>query len=92
MHCIIFLRDTNLSHKTRLKKFDPNQICCVSQLIPFILKSCIMYPASFYLYINRGVSIITLVSGGTDLVIQTFPPITERVPITVSPPKIVAPE
>ena len=27
----------------------------------------------------------TCVSGGTERVIQTFPPITERVPITVSP-------
>ena len=33
-----------------------------------------------------------LVSGGTDSVIQTLPPITERAPMTVSPPRIVAPE
>jgi hypothetical protein len=73
-------------------KFDPNQICCVDGRADGEKYFSFLNPAFFYLYINRGVSIITLVSGGTDLVIQTFPPITERVPITVSPPKIVAPE
>jgi hypothetical protein len=32
----------------------------------------------------------TCVSGGTERVIQTLPPITERAPITVSPPRTVA--
>ena len=44
------------------------------------------------LYISRGGSTITVVSGGTDSVIQTLPPITDRSPITVSPPRMVAPE
>ena len=34
----------------------------------------------------------TMVSGGTEAVIHTLPPITERAPMTVSPPKMVAPE
>lgn len=33
----------------------------------------------------------TFESGGTEVVIQTLPPTTERAPITVSPPRIVAP-
>lgn len=34
----------------------------------------------------------TLVSDGTNSVIQTFPPISDFGPITVSPPRMVAPE
>ena len=49
-------------------------------------------PCGFFLNISLGSSSITLVSGGTDFVIHTFPPITERAPIVVLPPKIVAPE
>jgi hypothetical protein len=34
----------------------------------------------------------TLEPGGTDSISHTFPPITEPAPITVSPPRMVAPE
>ena len=49
-------------------------------------------PQGFLFFLmRRGFSIITLVSGGTDSVSQTLPPMSERAPITVSPPRIVAP-
>ncbi len=41
--------------------------------------------------LKSGLARITLECGGTDSVNQTFPPITEPSPITVSPPRIVAP-
>ena len=41
--------------------------------------------------LNEGRS-QTVVSGGIDWVSQTLPPITDRAPMTVSPPRIVAPE
>lgn len=50
------------------------------------------FPVAFHLYISRGASSSTFVSGRMDSVIQTLPPMTERLPITVSPPRIVAPE
>ncbi len=40
---------------------------------------------------SSGVFMNTRVSGGTDSVIHTLPPTTDRAPITVSPPRIVAP-
>jgi len=54
---------------------------------------CVYYNYSHFssLYFNFGASIITVIPGGTERVNQTFPPITEPAPITVSPPKIVAP-
>jgi len=44
------------------------------------------------MYFSSGSFIITLVLAGTEAVIQTFPPTMECVPITVSPPNMVAPD
>jgi hypothetical protein len=41
---------------------------------------------------SSGSGMITLVSGGTERVNQTLPPMTDPSPIVVSPPRIVAPE
>jgi hypothetical protein len=44
----------------------------------------------FFFRINSGLFRKTFMSGGTDSVSHTFPPITERAPMTVSPPSMVA--
>jgi len=48
------------------------------------------HQALFPLKTSSGFFRKTVVSGGTDSVSHTFPPITERAPITVVPPRIVA--
>ena len=42
-------------------------------------------------YFSFGGSALTWFSGGTLLVMNTLPPITAPLPMTVSPPRIVAP-
>ncbi len=44
MYCIIFLCDTNLSHKTRLKKFDPDFVMALGRggLMPAVMLGCLM--------------------------------------------------
>jgi len=44
----------------------------------------------FSLKISSGLLRRTVVSGGTDSVSQTFPPMTDRAPIIVDPPNMVA--
>ena len=46
--------------------------------------------AVFSVNFNSGFFTLTLVPGGTDSVINALPPITDPLPITVSPPSIEA--
>ena len=60
----------------------------------YYIRSCyffILY-GTFVVIANSGGSPRTVVRGGTDRVSQTFPPITAPSPITVRPPRMVAPE
>ena len=50
------------------------------------------YVFYYFLKFNSGCFALTFVPSSTDDVINVLPPITTFLPITVSPPRIVAPE
>ena len=54
------------------------------------LYTCLLYTS--LLICSSWLFILTLEQGGTDMVINVLPPITESWPMTVSPPRMEAPE
>lgn len=95
--------DVNVCHKlwkiNRIQVMPrQNEIVKNSDRIPPSIPLVTQRQASFRghqpaltLKMSSGAFKKTLVSGGTDSVSQTLPPMTERAPTTVSPPRMVAP-